>query len=526
MYQQNVDLSLAHSARDPWIERAIPAGLVLMAVFLFMLCTRQGIGILPDSTRYMSMAARPWDAPLYPALLQLASLTGIDLVQSAWAVGLAVTIVNTALIWRILRESTGLRSYAAMGTALIAIAPQTVTLNALAMSEPLFLTMILATITAMMAYWRTGEGRWLLAAGIAVGLASLVRFTGPPLGAAIALYLLIDPRFTLARRIGQIALVAAPSALLFLGWTILSELVVGRSIGRPLRLYGNMTGDDWIKSFNALQAWLVPDEVPGAIRTVLFLLAFAAAVVLLVRHGRRALDQAAEGQVDARMLVVPLGLFFFTYLGFMIVATSIEANLHLNSRYAYPIYCTSIIAMTIVLAHARGSLGRPRWLHGSLVGLGCFMLVIHGLRTADRTHQAYEQGVGYASRDWTASPTLAAVRQLPQDAILYSNGPDAIGYVLRRRARNMPAHTLLRTGHEDPRYPYAIQLDSAHAALRRRPTYLVFLNGIHWRFYMASEAELVRSLDLVLVRRLSDGSIYTGRTIRPATTSGERENDD
>lgn len=523
MYQRHIDLSLIPSVRDRWIERAIPAGLLLVALLLFMLSTRHGIGILPDSTRYMSMAARPWDAPLYPMVLQLVGLTGLDMVQSAWAVGLALTLINTALIWHIMRVSTGLRSYAAMGTALIVIAPHTVTLNALAMSEPLFLTLILTTIIAMIEYWRTGEEHWLVGAGLAIGLASLVRFTGPPLGAAIALYLLIDPRFGLGRRIVQVALVAAPSAIIFLSWTILSELVVGRSTGRPLTLNGNMTGHDWIQSFNALQAWLVPDEVPGAIRTALFLLAFAAAIVLLTRHGRRALDQAAEGHVDAGMLAVPLGLFFFTYLGFMVLATSIEANLHLNSRYAYPIYCTSIITMTIVLAHARGSLGRPRWLHGALVGLGCFMLVSHGLRTADRTHKAYDDGIGYAALEWTGSPTLAAVRRLPQDAILYSNGPDAIGYVLRRHARNIPAHILLRTGHEDPRFPYAVQLADARAALDGPdPTYLVFLKGIHWRFYMASEAELVRRLDLVLVRRLPDGSIYTGRKAQPATLSGEK----
>ncbi|WP_150291522.1 glycosyltransferase family 39 protein [Sphingobium estronivorans] len=505
MFQFRAREALAASKPTPVLDPACAIGFPLAAVLLFLLSTHHGIGIYPDSTRYMGLAARPWDAPLYPALLHLVAAAGIDIAAAAWGIGLILCALNAALTWAVLREASGRGSYAALGTALVVIAPQTVALHALAMSEPLFLTMILVSMWALLRYLGSDDRRWLLAVGCAVGLASLVRFTGPPLGAAIALFLLLDRRQPLLRRLGDVAYVALPSALLFLGWAMVSEWLIGRSTGRPLEWLGNMTADDWLTSFTALTAWIVPDEVPFAPRAALFLMAVAASLVLLWHHGRRVLSRE---QADPSLLAVPLGLFFFTYLGFIVLATSIEANLHLNSRYAYPVYCTSIMAMTIVLARLPAQTGRARKLHGALVGLALFMGVSHMLRTADRVHQAYREGLGFASLQWTRSPTLAAVGQLPSDAILYSNGPDAIGYVLRRHARNIPAHILLRTGREDPAFPYAAQLADARRALAGGKAYIVFLNGVDWRFYMASETELVRRLDLRLITRRADGSIY------------------
>ncbi|WP_313807410.1 ArnT family glycosyltransferase [Sphingobium sp.] len=520
MFQYPAQDALAAQVRAVPYDRVCAVGFPLLALSLFMLSTHHGIGILPDSTRYMSLAARPWDAPIYPALLQLAAASGIDIATGAWGIGLIVSALNAFLIWFILREASGRTGYAALGTALVAIAPQSVALHALAMSEPLFLTMILSTFVALLHYLRSDDRRWLLAVGSGVGLASLVRFTGPPLGAAIAVFLLILPRHPMQHRIGDVLCILLPSALLFLGWASLSEWLMGRSTGRPLQWYGNMTAEDWLTSFNSLTAWIVPDEVPFAIRGALFLMAVTASMTLLVRHARRMLARAQTGQMEPSLLAISLGLFFFTYLGFIVLATSIEANLHLNSRYAYPVYCTSIMAMTIVLAHMAARSGRVRKMHGALVGLAMFMLVSHALRTADRTHQAYREGIGFASLQWTQSPILAAVRRLPADAALYSNGPDAIGYVLRRHVRNIPAHILLRTGREDPAFPYAAQLAETRAALAHGNAYVVFLNNVDWRFYMASEDELTRLLNLHLVARRIDGSIYCGGSA--AAIAGER----
>src|SRR3546814_9457230 len=67
----------------------------------------------------------------------------------------------------------------------------------------------------------------------------LVRFTAPPLGAAIAICLLINPRHPLRQRILDACRIAVVSGSIFVLWTFASEALVGRSTGRPLQFYGN-----------------------------------------------------------------------------------------------------------------------------------------------------------------------------------------------------------------------------------------------------------------------------------------------
>ncbi|HKY82682.1 MAG TPA: glycosyltransferase family 39 protein, partial [Sphingobium sp.] len=259
MYQFRSSEELAEARSRPSLDRSYAIGLPVLAVILFVLSTHHGIGIWPDSTRYMNLSPQPWDAPLYPALLQLVAATGIDIATAAWGIGFVLTALNSFLTWHVLRVAGGRSHVAALGTLLIVIAPQSVSFYGLAMSEPLFLTAILASQIAFLRYTQTDDARWLFAVGIGVGLASLARFTGPALGAAFALFLLIDPRLVIAGRVANVGRILLPSALLFLGWAGLSEEISGRSTGRPLEWLGNMTTADWWSSFEALTAWIVPD---------------------------------------------------------------------------------------------------------------------------------------------------------------------------------------------------------------------------------------------------------------------------
>src|SRR3546814_4669615 len=70
----------------------------------------------------------------------------------------------------------------------------------------------------------------------------------PPLGAAIAICLLINPRHPLRQRILDACRIAVVSGSIFVLWTFASEALVGRSTGRPLQFYGNMDSDAWMRS--------------------------------------------------------------------------------------------------------------------------------------------------------------------------------------------------------------------------------------------------------------------------------------
>ena len=107
------------------------------------------------------------------------------------------------------------------------------------------------------------------------------------------------------------------------------------------------------------------------------------------------------------------------------------------------------------------------------------------------------------------SDQLQAVSRLPQDATIFTNGPDAVGYFLKHPVRYVPVRTAPRIGVEDPEHPYQKQLDELSSALAAGNSYVVFLDGITWRSYLGKEHELVERFHLQKMSDLRGGRIYS-----------------
>lgn len=489
-------------------------GATAISVILFLLNTRHGIGILPDSTRYMGINDHPYDAPLYPYALHIMTALGFGMVEGAQLLGLILVAANTALTAALLLRTTGKWGHAAMGTSLLIALPPFVTLHATAMSEPLYLLLILLSLFAFLHYLKTERRLWLVTCGGLIGLCSLARFTAPPLGAAIALTLLLSPRHDPQRRWRDVLILGLVSAGIFFAWCIPSQIVEGHSIGRELRFFGNMGRQQWFNSLRTMAAWVLPDEAPLALRAGLLVTIIVAGSILVVRHSRATLARAREHKVTGDLLPITLTFFFLFYMAFMLLSTSIEANLSLNSRYAFPAYVAAALLLTIVVARTDVRDGLYRRMTGTFGILAAIILAGHALRTAVRTEITFRSGYGYSSVAWSHSPTLAWLAALPSSAILYSNGPDAISYVIGHPAHFTPHHVLLRTGEPDRANPYPRQIAELRRSLAVPGTYVVFLDHVDWRFYLATEPELVRTLNLRLVASEPDGRVYTSQTVR------------
>jgi hypothetical protein len=497
----------AQRDRRARLIRVIGAGFVLLSIGIFLLNTRHGIGIWVDSTRYMGLSERPYDAPLYAWMLQsVASFFDIDTV--AKLLGLVTVAANSGLIWHVLIRATNHYRYAILGTALVVLSPQFVALHASAMSEPLFLFFMLLTLLAFLRYLETDSRLWLVVCAISLALATLTRFVAPPLGAALAVCIVVNPRQAIGRRIGDATILAVVSASIFLFWLFYSHLTGGRSIGRELWFYGNMGTKEWLTSLEALTAWLLPDAIPFVARVATFAVFAVSIAVLTFVHTRRALRRAHVARVVDDLLPAILGLFFLFYLVFVVLSTSIEANLSLNSRYAFPIYVTTMLMAAIVLARTARAAGKIKLLHDGVVALLIVVAIGHAVRTTVRSEEAFRMGVGYASLAWKNSPTIAAIRTLPADSVLYSNGADAIAYLLRRPASFIPERVQLRTDRENPLNPLDLQLERIRAKTEQTLSHVVIFDKVNWRFYLLDEAELVQRLSLTMIADEPDGRIY------------------
>lgn len=487
---------------------AVPL-LVACSLALFAINTRYGIGIMPDSTRYMGINDRPYDAPLYAWLVSLVALPPfIGIVEAATIVGVVLTTLNTVLTWQLLILLTRNAAAALVGTALVILAPQYVTLHASAMSEPLFLTFILGTLLAFRAWLIDQRLPWLLATGALVGLCSLVRFTGPPLGAALALTLLLQRGKPLRTKLHEAASFTLVAASIFFVWMIASEMIAGHSTGRPLGFNGNAGPLQWLMAMRSVAAWMLPHNVPRSIRAVVSLAVLGTGFALAVRYAWIDLHERDRGDPAAVSLVAAaIAIFVPLYFAFLVMAIQIEANLVINSRYAFPAYAATVVLFTCVATRWLSETDRT-WPLPLILCVAGAVLTTHVVRTGARSFHSFERGIGFAGIDWKRSPTMAIVRGIPTDVPVWSNGPDAISYVLERPAHSIPEKVDPRTEKPDPQNPYDAQLALMESGLREQHGYVVFLDRVDWRPYLGSEQELVTRIGLRRVATTKDGRVY------------------
>lgn len=487
------------------------AALLVASIILFVINTHHGISIEPDSTRYMSISPIAWDAPVYHWLVTGGLPIGIGVQTAAMGIALLTLLINVALIYGLILRGSDSWRLAGVGTALVALAPQFVGLSAAAMSEGPFLSFLLLSVWFTLDYvqsWRRGS---LLLSAVMLGLASLTRFTAPPLGAAIVLLLLLDPRRPMKARLADCALVALVSGALFFAWIGWSQESEGRSIGRELAFNGNLGLAEWRANLEAFLAWVLPRGFGLPLRLVLLSLVVGYAGTTAWRQlgeWRGVRERAGHETGTGLALCVVLALFFLGYLGFVILSTTIEANLFLDGRYALPAYLLLIIVLAVQYARlVRPGLGRSR-LQGALLVLAALVLVSHAGRTAIHSLQTWRDGSGFNAVQWRQSPTMAAVRRLPADAVIYANGADVAALLTGRAALMSPQMMDYRLGRPEPGNELPVQLARMRMQARTSPVYLVFYDNMNWRFYLAAEADLVRLLGLPAPTRFADGRIY------------------
>ena len=497
---------------------SVPIGIAFaaLAALIFILNTPQGIGILPDSTRYMLYGPEGFDAPLYSWLLSAVTLVTGNMSRSAWIIGLPLACANAWLIWRLLSQSAG-PATAGIGAALILLSPHFVGLHSVAMSEPLYLAGTFLSVLIFLKYAATGKREWLVACGAVLGLTMIARFTTVPLIATLCIFVLLETGRAAGERMRNVLLLGVPASLPFIVWAVAAKLTTGRATGRSLELNGNMNAERWQSGLEILSAYLLPVAVPAALRYAL-LFAVIAAILWLWQGAVRRVVQAPALAVSAatgNLLPAISGAFALLYLGFLILSVSVEANLYLNGRYWLPFYVALVLAATPLAARLRRSHGIQHHIATAAAVLALLLVGAHALRTVHLTGEN-RHGRGYAEMAWRYSPTVAAVRKLPPNAVIFSNGPDAINYLTGRHTRFIPFLFQRRTGRDDPANPYRRQLADMAKHVHRGHGYVIFLDRIPGRFYLPAEADLRRQLNLVLVKQFPDGRIYRSFLYPPA----------
>lgn len=513
------------------VRRPIPAlplfALIsLIGMGMLVYATHWGVGVSPDSTHYISAARNllggrglgritpsgrwvplvHWP-PLFPVLLAGIGLLGIDPAHGARWLNVLIFGLNLLLIGFMIWRHTGRVAWGAAAAALTLVASPLLLIHVQAWSEPVFLLCALGGIAALAAYLSKRRMRWLVASGLLVAFALLGRYAAISLLPTGCMAIVLFSRQSHWKRLQDCLVFALIAGLPIFAWSMRNKMVSASSTDRSA-IYHGLTPAQGKQAAETVRNWAMPDlglgTFPVAVScsiAMLMLLALLAAPPLFWARTREAGDERSR-------LPYLLWLFSLIYMGTILASVSyFDAGTPLDDRILSPVYAAGLL-LAVCVAHRCAA----RWPAAFRAGVAvAIMLFIAGvLESGPQLLKWHRSGIGMNRRLWVKSATLAEFDKLrvPKDAVVYSNGADAIEFRTGRPVWLLPGKTNEATRQSNPQY--AKEIEEMGNRLRRSHGFIVlFHDNLVARSYLPTEDDLRAALPLRAVRKSDDGAIYS-----------------
>ncbi|MGH7797641.1 MAG: hypothetical protein ACREQ2_22505 [Candidatus Binatia bacterium] len=382
-----------------------------------------------------------------------------------------------------------------------------VQVHTMAWSEPLFIALQLGGTLALLFYLGNGDRRGLILASAVFGSAVLVRYAGlAVLLAGIAGVLLLSERRWGGRIIDTIIFTAI-GFLPMTAWLVRNMWATGSLVNRSFSIHP-ISGEQIAVVFHILTGWLSFSWLMSFNATSASLMVLTlGGVAWFSLEARRKNSTQLSGEINVFPAIYFLIIVVLSYLFMLLGSVSfLDAWVPLDTRLLSPIY-VPLLVVTLFL-------GARLWHSSRLSGFSrvvtafCLMLTLAALtaRSINWLEVSYHDGVGYAAGAWRNSETLAKLDSLPAANGIYSNAPDIL-YVLRGTPaamipRKIDPHT------SRPNQRFVSEMIQLKRRLNEERAMLVFFNGVSWRWYLPTVAEIEETIGMRPVVRARDGLIF------------------
>lgn len=488
-------------------------------IVIISLISSYGVGLTPDSVAYISVARNILNGrgfigfdgshfllqpPLYPILLVvIKKIFFVDPLISAGylnAILLGIIVYYSGLIF-----NKNLKSFVLTiaGTISIMISFVFIQIFLIALSEPLFILLILLYLYYFDVYRVKGDITSLILFSTAVAFACLSRYIGVILIVAGSLSIFIwrtKPYKEMFRHLLVFWLITIlPTGLWILRNYFQSDTLTGERAASSYTLPENS-----LFLFNRILKWFVPLQINGEQLFVLSLIISAGiftGIIFISKYKEKGLLLKKTG---------PVLLFIFFYVFAILISSSTTAYDKIDNRILSPIFVPLILLMFIIPDRVITSLSK--YLHPRLTtilvltGLS-FWMNYHLTRTVYNIDKFIAQsGEEYGSKAWKENPVIKYLKEhkeFESGYSLYSNAPEAV-YIL---ADIETKWSLTKTLYNSP------ILININPGVERiwysdNQAVLIWFNNIDRRF-LCDLDELKKTNNLGEIVQLKDGQIYT-----------------
>lgn len=508
--------------------------LALLGFFGLLIATRWGVGTSPDSVVYITGArnlaagqgfntiaengqaqAITHHAPLYSVALALLDVLGPDPLQGARWLNALLFAANILLVGFLLSEllpgqTAQARLAPVIGAGLILFPATLVEIHSMAWSESLFIFLALSGFWALSHFIKKQSAGYLLASASLIALAFLTRYIGVVLVATGGLSILLFSSRPFRRRLADGLLFGVISAGPMALWLLRNSLAGGTATSRELFFHPiNRQQIGW--ALTTLGSWFqIPDTSPALIKALPYLaLGLVIAAVAISRHRRPERQTAWSSWITLPALPVLIRIilvFIPLYLAFLLVSlTFLDANTPLDARILSPVYVTGVVLALYFLVEALSWLHRPAIVRYALIGAGFIFVAAFAAPSLGYVQSGYADGIGFTSRWWRESPTLAALQNYDTAQVVYSNAPEALYLYTDRHVWAVPKK--YESANQRPNDNYPSELLALKEQLTVQGGIIVYFDPM-LRPTLPSAQEILEILGLDVLERTADGVIY------------------
>jgi hypothetical protein len=502
--------------------------LAFAGLFLILYANSLAVGVGPDSAVYIASAQSLLDgdgltmptgidgpipmthyAPLYPTLLGILGATGIDLNTIA-------KLTNAILFFSILfltgfvvlQSSQRFWLLAPSAALYLLVSEDLLTIHSYAWSEPLFLFLCILGCTLFSHYlWKPTSSKQIASIGL-LSLAFLTRYAGVAIVPMVFFGTILFYPENLRKRTFRAIWLSISCSIPALLWFIRNFIVSGNTSDRKL-IYHPLAPHDVRNALDTVSNWFLPGRITGNLRDILVIV-FVVLTMFLIGIGMLKNSQRAKerGKWDLGQILTTI----FALLGFSYFLVLFFTTLFMDaqSTFEYRLLSPLLISGTILLfSILPGYLRKISWPFQLALGL-LFMLVVgfnavHSLKFVAKAHEGSFKM--YAGTGWQDAIIIQRVRDLPAGAPIYSNGDDAIIYVLGRPAARFPEK--LDPFSLEENLNYEEEMAQMREVLQDRDGFIVCFSGMTWRGYLPDCETLEAQLPLKIHWAGDEGRIYT-----------------
>jgi len=448
-------------------KRIVPAQIVYFliaaaAILLMLYFTRGGPGITGDSVHYVMGAenlllgrgfSRTGGAgealpitgfpPGTSAVLTVVGFLVDDLFQGARVLNSLLFGANVFLVAYLVRRITGSFWFGLIAGLLVMLSEDLILVHSWVMSEPLYILLMILSLWSLTVYAKNGRRTFLLISGALIAATTLTRYVGVSIGVAAALFLLFFGQGTVKRRIIDIILLGAISALPVVVWLMRNAAISGTLTNRGLS-YFPMSNELITAFLGTINAWFFPLRLglPTLIRAIL------STVFVFIVVG---LFLSLEGLRTRRMSWThksPLGLMTWTFLLYIpayiliLLVNSMFLDASTSAagaaRYLAPLFVSFVILLTSMLARLMiEDQKKGRIVRLILTLIGVAILTSYSVRAVDFVR---DPGLVYRYTDSKrAMPeVIETLEMLDRSQMIISNDIELVYVLVDRPAYAFP----------------------------------------------------------------------------------------